>query len=607
MAKKNASTESSPHNLDIKTEWQLEKLFGYSGIDDQQIVKDVKKGINEVTNFARKWSNRDDWLSNPSILKQALDEYEKPSSANRALYYLFLKGDLDLSNTEIQGLESRLENELSKAVEKSFFFTLKLGKIDEKIQAKFLGSKALEKYHFFLSELFESAKHHLSDSEERILSRTSEPRSDLWSKSLSKTLGTAKVLHQGKQLTLSEAHSVVAASTDHVERRDLHGLLMNYYESVDLLSEPVMNVIAKNRQISDELRGYKKSYEATVKGYGNTTKELEALVKSVTDNNDISHQYYRLTRDILGLDHLEYADRSAPIGKVKQKFNFNQSYQLLANIIGEFDSEMGVKFQNYFKEGRVDVYPKVGKRGGAYQAGTEDKKLGNYILLNDTGSFDNFMTMAHEFGHAFHSEYSTTNQSPIYRGYSTAVAETASTFFEQVAFYSILPTLSESDQMIALHGKLTNAIATIFRQIAFVNYEIEFHAEVRKSGYVSHRDLAAMMNKNVSNYLGKTVRLQDNDGAFYATLASTHLYRPFYVYSYAYGELISMALYKQYKNDPEKGREAVKKFISLGSSMKPRDIFAAAGIKVGPALWQTGLDQLRDDLQHLKQLHKKLS
>lgn len=589
----------------VESTWKLEEIFGFTGYDDPKIAKAINKGIKETRKFAKNWSNRTDWLTDPQALFQALEEFNEPSAATPALYYLYLKGDLDLDNTDIQGLIQKYTHELSKAGEEVFFFTLDLGKIDKNTQKKFLKSKDLKKYKYFLKDLFASAKYDLSQPEERILSRTSAPRSGLWSESLTKALSGRTIEYRKKYLTLTEANNKIADSTSQTVRQELQQLVLKEYDQVKMLVEPVLNVIAKNRQINDELRGYKNSYEATVKGYDNELSEFESLVNAVTNNFSISEKFYKLSAEILGVDKLNYADRAASAGDVKQKFTLDDSVELLDEVLREFDPSASTCFREYLRVGRIDVYPNKGKRGGAYMMGTGREDLGNFILLNHTDSFNDFMTLAHEFGHAMHSELSTANQPNVYRGYSTAVAETASTFFEQVAFYHLLPQLSEKDQIIALHRKITGAVSTVFRQIAFVNFEKSYHQAVRDQGYVSHQQFQQLMNESVKPYLGQAFELTDSDGSFYVGLASTHLSRPYYVYSYAYGELISMALYQKYLDDKVAGLNAVNTFMSLGSSMKPKDIFKHAGITIGAELWQTGLDKIKSDVRLLKRLHLK--
>ena len=64
---------------------------------------------------------------------------------------------------------------------------------------------------------------------------------------------------------------------------------------------------------------------------------------------------------------------------------------------------------------------------------------------------------------------------------------------------------------------------------------------------VNQEEIAEMMNKHMQSYLGKDVSLSKDDGYFF--VAWSHIRRPFYVYTYAFGELVSQALYEKYTED----------------------------------------------------------
>jgi len=191
MAKKTKDKTEQP--LVIKTEWDLRGIFGYEDFNDPKIDKDVKKGIRQIKAFAKKWSNRDDWLTDPKVLKEALDEYEVSTAADSPIYFLYMLEDVNLSNTDIKGKLQKISDEISKAAEQMYFFSLRLEKVDKKIQKKFLKAAELGKYHHWLKDLFEHAKYSLSEAEEKILSRTFSTRSELWVSSLGKELGTSTI------------------------------------------------------------------------------------------------------------------------------------------------------------------------------------------------------------------------------------------------------------------------------------------------------------------------------------------------------------------------------------------------------------------------------
>jgi oligoendopeptidase F len=204
-------------------------------------------------------------------------------------------------------------------------------------------------------------------------------------------------------------------------------------------------------------------------------------------------------------------------------------------------------------------------------------------------------------GHAFHTELSKP-QGPIYSSYSFSLAETASTFFESLAFEEIVESLPEKQRVIALHNQIDDDISTIFRQVACFNFENDIHNIVRKNGYISKEELADLHNKNMKAYLGPVFKMNHDDG--YSFVQWWHIRQFFYVYSYAYGQLVSKALLRRYKKD--KGFiKSIEKFLSAGGKDTPENILKEIGIDVTSGqLFQEGIDQIAEDIKRLERLIK---
>jgi oligoendopeptidase F len=345
------------------------------------------------------------------------------------------------------------------------------------------------------------------------------------------------------------------------------------------------------------LRGFKHSYSATILGYQNDEESIINFVNTVTKHFDISHRFYRLKAKLLKLKKLEYADRAANVGKVSIKPTFPESLGLLRNAFEKADPKFREILDDYIQNGQIDVYPKKGKRGGAYCSG--DINMPTFVLLNHIDSLDAYKTFAHEMGHAIHTELSKS-QPVLYQNYTISVAEVASTFFENIAFEEIFPRLSKKEQTIALHDRLNDAISTIFRQVAVFNFELEMHTLIREKGAISKEEFALLHNKHMKSYLGPLFNLKELDGYFFVSWP--HLRYFFYVYSYAYGELISSALYKKYKEDKNYIHQ-IEKFLSAGGSKSPEEIFKAIGIDTSkPGFFEQGLKNVEDDIRKLEKL-----
>lgn len=581
----------------MKTKWDLTLL--YKSPKDPQIERDLVNAEKEFTDFAQKYAGRTDYLEDANKLAEALADSEKLDDSligKPSLYFNYLS-DLDSRDEKVQAKLNLLTDRVQKITQQTLFFPVALSRIAPDKQQEFLQSEILKPYRYSLKTTFDHSKHMLTEAEEKVMRLKSLPAYDLWVRSNEKLLGKQLVIWQGKKLPLPEAMGKISSLATK-ERRALAALISEKLQLSADTAEAELNAIVLNKKINDELRGYKQPQDATIMGYENDPATVENLVKTVSKAFRISHRFYKLKAKMLKLKRLEYCDRSAPVGKTKKEIKFPEAVKLVQRAFHKFDPFYAETLTSFLDQGQIDVFPKQGKTGGAYCShyGT----LPVFVLLNHTNGFRDLTTLAHEMGHAFHSTLSTQHQPPMYRDYTIATAEVASTFFENLVFDEVLPTLSPSEQVVALHDKLNDSISTIFRQIACYNFELELHQTIRREGSMSKEAIATLMNKHMGAYLGPVFKLREDDGYFFVTWS--HLRRFFYVYSYAFGEIVSSALYAKYKQDPS-FKDKVKHFLTLGGSMSPEDIFASIGIDVRhPAFFQEGLKKIEADIAKLEKL-----
>jgi oligoendopeptidase F len=273
---------------------------------------------------------------------------------------------------------------------------------------------------------------------------------------------------------------------------------------------------------------------------------------------------------------------------------------MVAEAFAEASPEYARILEHYLIRGQIDVVPRAKKSGGAYCSSVHG--LPTFVLLNHTNDFHSFTTLAHEMGHAIHSEKSAV-QPILYDDYSVSVAETASTFFEGLAFNHATKSLSGEARIKILHDKIQDDIATVFRQIACYNFEKELHERIRHEGWVPKEVIAQLMNKHMAAYLGDTVSIDPDDGYFFVSWS--HIRRSFYVYTYAYGQLVSSALLSMYQDNPRTIAK-VEEFLKAGRSDTPERIFKKIGIDVTkPAFWSAGIDVIEENIAELELLVQK--
>ncbi len=584
----------------INTEWNLKLL--YSGYNDAKIEKDIENTEKMINDFASKYDISDkNYLKDENALYEILSDYERLSeiTENNAITYFSLSQDLNANDRIASSKLALLSNRMAKLGNKLTFFEISIGKIEKDLQDKFLKSDKLKHFRVFLKRIFDDAKYSLSIPEEKIMSLKSQPAYEMWVSGNEKILNMKTIKFKGEVMPISKAMSTMRYLSKSADREKLSTEINKVLKEVASFSEAEINAVITNKKINDELRGYKTPYENRIVSCENDSKVVDDLVNIVTQGFRISHKFYKLKAKLLNKKRLSYEDRSVSIGKIKSSFSFNDSISLFKKTLDNVDNKFTEILNSYLENGQIDVYPKIGKTGGAYCAGSY--KTPTFVLLNHVDGLNSFSTLAHEMGHAFHTELSKS-QGILYHGYSTSLAETASTLFEALAFESVFEKLSPKEQIIVLHDRISDDISTVFRQIACFNFELELHNTIREKGFLSKEEIANIHNKNMKAYLGPNFDLKEDDGYFFVVWS--HIRNFFYVYTYAYGQLVSKALFAKYKEDKNFWK-SIDRFLSSGGKASPEEILKEIGLDVyNGEVWKKGLAQIESDIDRLEKLTK---
>ena len=570
--------------------------------DESKFKLNRKSMSEDVSKFKKKWSNNS-FTNNSKLLKSSLIDYESiwknHGYGGEEGYYYWLLNQLNLNDKKIRSKLKSVSDFTRDNFNKLTFFRITLGKLSEKKQNGFLKDKELSDYSKFLKDIFDTSKYRLSETEEKIMSLKQDSGYSMWKKMLSSLISKETRMIDGEEKTFEQLISDTLSEDKKVRThaKDSINEILDKYSEV---AENEINAILNTYEVNDKIRGYSRADSARLLSDSVDEKFVDTLVKTVSDNFDISTKYYDLKSKIMN-QKLGYHEKSAQIGKLEKEYSFDESKRLVGKVLNNLDSEFKEIFDK-FEDGKLDVYPSIGKRGGAFCVHMI-KKLPTYILLNHTNDLSSVKTLAHEVGHGINNELTRDKQNEIYFGTATSTAEVASTFFEDFVFEEILKKCNDEEKLILMIQKLGDEISTIMRQIAAYNFETELHTEYRKNKYLSKEEIGLIFKQNMKKYLGDSVDCSwcDNWWIYWS-----HFRNRFYVYSYASGLLISKSLQRKVRRDKKYIGE-VKKFLAAGTSKTPEEIFSEMGIDIYSAeFWEEGLNEINETLKETISLAKKL-
>ncbi|MCR4781251.1 MAG: oligoendopeptidase F [Lachnospiraceae bacterium] len=559
--------------------WDLTKIYA----SDDEFYKNLdslKAKIPEIAKFSGK-------LKDVSSIKECLDLMMEIDCEIDELYgYAFLRNSED---TRAEDAKSMYAKAMSAYVEysslRSYFEPEILSLPDEELK-KIISDDDLKEYQIYLSRIYDEKKHTLSKEEERILSSLGEvlgSPGDISAALEDSDMKFGKVLDKdGKEVEVNGANfTTLQASNDRVLRKNAYEkYYKNYEEHINTFSQ-TMSANVKNAVVNAKLRHYPSSREMASDAERVPGVVYLNLIDSVRRHLPDMHRYVKLRKKLLGVDELHFYDVYAPLlSKVEPKhYTFEEAKEMLYETVSVYGDEYLNTVKRGCKEKWIDVYPNVGKHGGAYSSGTY--RTEPYILMNFTGTLDSVSTLVHEMGHSMQTYFSNKKQPYLYSGYTLFVAEVASTVNENLLVENLLSkTEDPKERLVLLNQYLENFKGTVFRQTMFAEFEKMIHEASADGTALTPQFLCDTYSKLNEDYFGDEMIVDDFIKYEWARIP--HFYRPFYVYKYATSYSAAVALSEGIRKEAEgKAEGNIKKyleFLSMGSSLDPLDELKHAGV-----------------------------
>jgi oligoendopeptidase F len=326
---------------------------------------------------------------------------------------------------------------------------------------------------------------------------------------------------------------------------------------------------------------------------------VDTLLEVCRRNAPVFQRFFRLKARRLGVERLRRYDIYAPLARSDKTYAFSVATEMVFDAFRQFEPRVAELARRVFDADHLDSQVRKGKRGGAF-CSTVAPELTPWVLVNYQGRPEDVATLAHELGHAIHSLLASQH-SLFTQQASLPMAETASTFGEMMLVDHLLATeLDESVRRDLLFRQVDDAYATIQRQAFFALFEHQAHQMISQGAAVD--ELSAAYMQNLREQFGEAVEVSDEFSWEWVSIP--HIYHtPFYVYAYAFGQLLVLALYKQYKAEGESFKPRYIKILSAGGSDSPARILSAAGIDISSdRFWQGGFDVIAEMIDNLESI-----
>ena len=527
-------------------EWNLESLVK----DKKQLagkIKILREGLDGFERFRTTLNNRIKTETFNAILR----ELERLAGMETLLYqYGYLRYSEDTQSEENSSLETtvtRLSSDVSNKTE--FFYNWWKKGVDPKNGARLIKSSGNLSY--YLSHMREMAQHSLSEPEEKIINTMSSTGVSAFVK-LYTTITNGfeyrlKLNGRVKSLTRDEIGSLVQGSAKQEIRHAAYtALLSRFRENAKVLGDIYQNRVLSWKDVCVGLRKYRSPISARNMENALDDKVVDTLLRSCRSNADVFREFFKIKAKEMGLKRLERYDIYAPI-KTKAK---DKKYPYEYAVKSVLDSWRGLspRLSSYaarvIHDNHIDHSIRKGKESGAFCASVLPS-MPSYVQLSYNDDLQSLYTLAHELGHAIH--YSAASGNSILAIHAPLpLAESASTFSEELVFDSIIGDLDKDSLRGALFKKFEEYYGKITRQAFFTLFEIDAHKKISEG--TTGAELSSLYYSNLKEQFGDSVDVSKEFEIEWASIP--HIYHtPFYCYAYSFGNLLSLALFQRYKKE----------------------------------------------------------
>lgn len=593
---------SEPARVTDAPTWDLSDLYGSP--EDPAFAADLAWAEVEAEAIADTYRGRLDTLDGDG-LGELIRRYEAVSERlGRAYSFASLRFAAARDDAEVGRFFQSAQERINAITTRLIFVTLELNRLDEApLLAKTEASDALARYRPWLRDVRAFRPHQLDEAIETTLHEKAITGRNAWVRLFDETMAELRFPFRGEQLASAQVFDKLQDKDRAVRKEAGEAVATVLGERVRLFTR-ITNTLAKDKQIEDRWRHY--ALPISHRNLANRVEDevVDALITAVRNAYPkLSHRYYTLKAGWLGLDKLEHYDRNAPLPEEDDtRLGWDDAKVVVLDAYRRFSPRLATILERFFERRWIDASMRPGKDSGAFCHPTVPSAH-PYVLMNYQGRARDVMTLAHELGHGVH-QVLAAEQGLLMASTPLTLAETASVFGEQLTFRRLLEGASDPRQRrVLLAGKIEDALNTVVRQIAFVEFEHRVH-HARKKAELTADELGAIWMAVQTESLGPAFRFDDGYKVFWSYIPH-FVHVPFYVYAYAFGDCLVNALYAVYEREPHGFEERYLELLKAGGTLRHTELLAPFGLDAhDPAFWDQGLgvvasmiDQLETELR----------
>ena len=303
----------------------------------------------------------------------------------------------------------------------------------------------------------------------------------------------------------------------------------------------------------------------------------EAIEKEIVP---ILRDQAKIRREALGLEELKPWDMDVDISSKPALKPFNSGEELIEKSIKCFQSlnpYIGERLEIMKANGFFDVESRKGKAPGGYNYPLAESGA-PFIFMNSAGTFRDLTTMVHEGGHAVHTFITADLELNDFKHLPSEVAELASMSMELISMdkWEVFFDNPE-DLKRAKKDQLKDVLKTLPWVAVVDQFQHWIYTNPEHTSAERGEAWKQIFEPFGNNFAGWN---EHPDALTNLWQKQLHIFEvPFYYVEYGIAQLGAIAIWKNYKNDPEKALSKYLEALKLGYTKTIKEIYETAGVE----------------------------
>jgi len=331
----------------------------------------------------------------------------------------------------------------------------------EEAWEEFIASDRVQALSFYLNERRQMVKDRLPVELERLIGALSVNGLSGWDQQhelmLTKLRVPIEIDGEKQMVTIGRALNETVNGKDRDSRKRAAEAIAETCKAEADVFAVILNRVAGSRLDIYKQRGWDNKLNEMLEQNRIQEASITAMLTAIDGNSKLYRAYIDRKLKVMGLEESSWFDLESPVFSLSGKVDFTIAKTTISKQFHQFSEKLGSFADRAFEEDWIESENRPDKAEGGFCASMPLAKESR-IFLTYRDTYQDLITLAHELGHAYHN-YILHDEPALAQQKGTSVAETASTFMENLVLDAVIEqTKDENERLAMLEMKIRDGL-----------------------------------------------------------------------------------------------------------------------------------------------------